>query len=151
MRGPNIDEPIKLGWGFLVIYLITLGLLLGFVPPWKWQAPFLTEAIGTLLFPFLGALAVYCMSLFVFAIATNLSGQLRGLALFSIEVAALLVAMAAVYAFPNLKRPSVFLTMLASIVAGSLLRFIFRAKPNQSTDPAFASGTSRAEHEPRHR
>jgi hypothetical protein len=49
-------------------------------------------------------------------------------------------------------RQVVFLICLAGIVTYLPLRFGTKAKaPNQSPDPTFASGTSRARHESRHR
>lgn len=125
-----------MGWGFLAVYLVTLGLLLWFFPAWKWNAPRITEVIGAFLIPFLVSLAVYCTSLFIYSVATNFPRQLRGLAYFAIEISALLVAMGTVYTFPSLKRPPVYLTIMASILAGGLLNYLFRSKPSRAKNPA---------------
>jgi hypothetical protein len=53
--------------------------------------------------------------------------------------------------------PLVFLYLFWTILAVGVLAFVTdltltsKMKPNQSSDPALASGTSRAGHEPRHR
>ena len=98
-------------------------------PPWRWNQSLLTEVVGALLLPFLGATAVYYASLFVLAVTTHLPGRLRALGLFSVEMAAVLVALAALYTFSSLRRPAVCLAVLAAVLAGSLLRLVSRVRP----------------------
>jgi hypothetical protein len=130
MSPSETNRPTKWGWGFLAVYLLLFALMLGFFPPWKWQQRLITDVIGALLFPFLVSTAVYYTSLFVLAIATNLPGGLRGMASFSIEVAALLVAMAALCTFPSLRNAPFCLAVASAILAGALMNWVFRTKPS---------------------
>ena len=128
MHRTDNDRPAMAGRGFLVVYLLILGLLAYLFPPWRWNQSRLTEAVGALLFPFLGATAVYYTSLFVLAVTTHLPGRLRALGVLSVEFAAVLVALAALYTFPSLRKPTVCLSVIAAVLAGSLLRLVFRAR-----------------------
>jgi hypothetical protein len=128
IRAPNIDEPIKLGRGFLVVYLVLIGAYFWVVSPWEWQLPLYAVVGNALLYAFLGAMALYCTSLFVFAVVTKLRAQLRGLGYLSMAVAGLLVAMAVTYAFPSLGKPPVYITFIAANLTPSLVNFLFRKR-----------------------
>jgi hypothetical protein len=135
MNASETNRPVKLGWGFLALYVLIFVLLLGFFPPWKWQQRLITEVVGALLFPFLVSTAVYYTSLFVVAVAAKLPGKLRGLVSFSIELAALFIALAAVYTFPGLRNAPFYFAVGASILAGAMLKCVLRAKANTSSGP----------------
>jgi RsiW-degrading membrane proteinase PrsW (M82 family) len=128
MRAPNIDEPIKLGRGFLIVYLVLIGAYFWVASPREWQLPLWVVVGNAFLYAFLGAMALYCTSLFVFALLTNFRAQLRGLAYFSMAVAGMLVAMAVTYAFPNLEKPAVYVAFIGANLMPSLLRYLFRKR-----------------------
>src|SRR5208282_5644801 len=56
IMAPKIDAPIRLGRGFLAIYLPALGLVLWFLHPWSGEDRY-EATLGVILFPFLSSLA----------------------------------------------------------------------------------------------
>lgn len=126
MKAPRIDQPLRLGLGFLWVYLVSLGLFLWKFPPWSWQEPALTEISGALVVPFLAAMAVYCTFLFIYSLVTNFSEQRAAFGLFLIIVAAQLVAEALVYAFPSLPRIRWYIPFAGSVIFAVACRPLVR-------------------------
>jgi hypothetical protein len=122
MRAPRIDQPVRLGWGFLWVYLAALGVFLWWIPPWHWKEPLLTELSGALVLPFLAALAAYCTFLFIYSLLTDFSEQRVAFGFFLVSVAAELVAMAVVYLVPSLPRIRWYVPCGASLLVLVLCR-----------------------------
>jgi hypothetical protein len=144
MRAPNIDQPIRLGWGFLWVYLGVLGLFLWKIPPWSWNEPTLTEVSGALVIPFLASLAAYCTFLFIYSLVTHFSEQRVAFGFFLIAVAGQLVA-EAVPSLPRIRwsvpvAASVLFALLCVPVAQWARRSRARASSVLDSPPADADG-----------
>jgi len=85
MEPPKIDAPIRLGRGFVLLYLLALLVALWQLHPWSTDDRYMA-VLGVLLFPFLGSLILYAVSLFAWAIATDFRRQKRAFGIFGLVV-----------------------------------------------------------------
>ena len=70
MEPPKVDQPLKLGRGFGILYLAALLLSLRLLHPWSADDRYMA-VLGTILFPFLGSVTIYSLGLIAWAIASD--------------------------------------------------------------------------------
>ena len=138
MSPPKIDEPLRLGRGFASVYAIALALSLWVFHPWSTDDRYMA-VLSVILFPFLGAIALYSLCLFAWAVVSDFRRQKRAFFVFGLALIGILVA----YAVASWRdRPiSAYATGLVAVLASTTLRYLSRRLPNQLPDPTSPSVT----------
>jgi len=147
MVPPKIDAPIRLGRGFVIIYVLALAVSLLLLHPWSTDDRYMA-VLGVVLFPFLASIVLYSIGLFAWAIVSDFRGQKQAFFIFALALIGIFLA----YAVASWRdRPiSSYATGAVATTASILLRYLSKRLPNQSTDPTLSSGTPAAEQPARH-
>jgi len=143
----KVDEPVKLGRGFLILWLTVTLSGIWLCHRWFSGDPWYAAVASLIVLPFVASIIIYSLSLFLFALVTDFRGQKRAFGIFGLVVIGILIA----FAVTNWKEKPVtaFESGTLAFLGFSLLRYLSRRFPNQSSEPTLASGTSPAEQEPR--
>lgn len=88
MRTPAIDEPLRLGAAFGVLYAALAVPSLWILRPWTWPGPGVSIVAGFVLPPFLVGIAIYASVFFMVSVTANFRVQRRALAEFLAAIVA---------------------------------------------------------------
>ncbi len=132
MKPPRINEAVRLGRGFLVLYALALLLSLWLFHPWSAGDRYMA-VLSVALLPFLGSLVLYSLGLFSWSVATDFRRQRMPLLVLGIALTGILLA----FSIANWRQRPIpsFAVWIVIPLADSLLRYLSRRLPAPSADP----------------
>lgn len=141
MKYPGIDEPIRLGGSFWLTYALLLGPSAWLLHPWTWDLPIYAEILGAFFPPFLAAIALCAIILFILSLTADFSGQKRAFAGFIAGILGPAVFLGSAWVFSGYQNLPSICAFVASFIGYSLLYLSYRRDFNRWPRKPAASGS----------
>ena len=142
MKVPAIDEPIRLGGVFWIVYFIIMAPSLWLFHPWTWDGPIYSIIAGIILPPFLVSIVLYSVVLFTVSLIANFRSQKTALLIFGAALVTPIVFLFAAWHFSGYRNlPSIF-AFIASSIGYSILFMTQRNRSIKSPQPTAGSSAA---------
>jgi len=135
MKIPAIDEPIRLGLSFWLLYLLLAVPSLWILQPWSWGPPVSSMIAGMILPPFLASIVLYSFTLFTLSLTCNFRAQGRALAEFAAAIVAPSVFLFTAWIYSGYRNLPSNAAFIASFIGYSMLYRMYRKRPNRAPEP----------------
>jgi FtsH-binding integral membrane protein len=134
MHVPTIDEPVKLNGPFWATLCLAEAVYCWYFQPWSWDYPIWYRVVSAVLFPFLGAIVIYCVTMFFVSVLINFRSQKQTMALFFFAIAVSGIVLAFAWVEAGFRNVPPAATFIAGFLANTLFSYLRRKRQNQNED-----------------
>jgi FtsH-binding integral membrane protein len=124
MDVPKIDEPVRLGSAFWITLGLSEAAFVWYFRPWNWDYPVWYRIVSAVLFPFLAAMLIYCVTMFFVSIIMDFRSQLQTTALFVFAIVVGGIVFAFAWVKAGFRDVPAAATFVASFVANALFTYL---------------------------